>query len=373
MSASYSPILKSHTHEIEPQFHLGSFSKFASSASCSASSYAHEAIVSKITPLIDISCSSTNPGKPLDEVMPDCFIPADPSSKKDAEKSDDFWIQENIIEKIKDYNQGILYQKLISKASSTQIDRVIEHVCYFSSSLRNWLICLLTSMRITLSLPSYQPAACTRKYGSLMLLAMACTACAPTNMASTQSKLFSACLSPYRKKPFSRKTFKESSPPSLLYAIYQNEFGTFIGMKLAQYIVHYEDPIFQEILPNFIMLSQTEKGLNVIKSLIYELKDSQSQSMIVAIIQEKAQSYIENLYSNYAFQLIVKQWPYIVTQPLFTLIFNQVQFYSMQQCSSNVVEAVLYNAPEEYRCKYMDEMILSRDICCTILISYHGE
>ena len=202
---------------------------------------------------------------------------------------------------------------------------------------------------------------------------MACIVYAQTNMGSTQSKQFSACLSPYMKKPYSRKISKENSLPSLLYSNYQNEFGSFIGMKLAHYIGHFEDPIFQEILPNFIMLSQTEKGLNVIKSLICELKDAQSQSIIVAIIQEKAQSYIENLYSNYAFQLIIKHWPYIVTLPLFSLIMNRVQFYSMQQCSSNVVEAVLYNAPEEYRCKYMDEIILSRDICCTLLISHNGE
>ena len=144
-------------------------------------------------------------------------------------------------------------------------------------------------------------------------------------------------------------------------------------MKLAQYIAHFDDPLFQEILPNFVMLSQTEKGLNVVKSLIYELKDSQSQSVIISKIVEKAQSYIENLYSNYAFQLIVKHWPFMVTQPLFYLIFNKVQLYSLQQCSSNVVEAVLYNAPEDYRCKYMDEVIECRDICCIVVTSYNGE
>ena len=60
--------------------------------------------------------------------MPECFIPAVPSSHKEVDKSGDAWIQENIQEKIKDYNQGILYQKLISQASPTQIDRVIEQV-----------------------------------------------------------------------------------------------------------------------------------------------------------------------------------------------------------------------------------------------------
>ncbi len=139
------------------------------------------------------------------------------------------------------------------------------------------------------------------------------------------------------------------------------------------YVTGKEDPIFKEILANFIMLSQTEKGLNVVKALIASLKNSHAQVLIVTAIKERAQSYIENLYSNYAFQMIVKQWPYTVTQPLFLHISSKVQYYSIQQCSSNVVEAIIYNAPEEYKLRYISELIDAKDLSSTLVISYDGQ
>ncbi len=139
------------------------------------------------------------------------------------------------------------------------------------------------------------------------------------------------------------------------------------------YITNSEDPIFKEILDNFVMLSQSEKGLNVIKSLIITLKNSHAQALIVAIIKERAQTYIENLFSNYAFQMIIKQWPFIVTQPLFLQIFSNVQIYSLQQCSSNVVEAVICYASEEYRLRYINELIESKDLSGMALTSCDGK
>ena len=139
------------------------------------------------------------------------------------------------------------------------------------------------------------------------------------------------------------------------------------------YVTNKEDPIFKEILANFIMLSQTEKGLNVVKSLIASLKNMQAQVLIVTAIKERAQSYIENLYSNYAFQMIIKQWPFTVTQPLFSQILSKVQYYSLQQCASNVVEAIVYNAPEEYRLRYICELIESKDLSSMMLTSHDGK
>jgi hypothetical protein len=133
-------------------------------------------------------------------------------------------------------------------------------------------------------------------------------------------------------------------------------------MKLMPYVISKEDAIFKEILANFMMLSQTEKGLNVVKSLIASLKNLQAQVLIVTAIKERAQSYIENLYSNYAFQMIVKQWPIAVTQPLFLHMFSKVQYYSLQQCS-----------PEEFKLRYMNELIDSKDLSSMCLTSNDGE
>ena len=88
----------------------------------------NEKIVSKIIPLIDLNRGPSNAGKPQKEVEPECFIPVAPKTQISDEKSDETWIQENILDKIKDYNQGISYQKIIAKASPAQIDKVIKIV-----------------------------------------------------------------------------------------------------------------------------------------------------------------------------------------------------------------------------------------------------
>lgn len=144
-------------------------------------------------------------------------------------------------------------------------------------------------------------------------------------------------------------------------------------MKMVQYITDISDPIFNEVMANFVMLSQTEKGLNVVKELIALLSDSKAQLQIVDMIVKNAQSYIENQYSNYATQLIVKKWSVEVTRPLFLSIIGKVRYYSMQKCSSNVVEAFLYNAPEEFKVRYIDELAHSKNLTGTRVISDDGE
>lgn len=141
-----------------------------------------------------------------------------------------------------------------------------------------------------------------------------------------------------------------------------NEYGTFIGMKLMRFVQGEDDPFFQEIYYNFIMLSQTEKGLNVIKSFIQELKDKQAQTKIISLITANSIGYIEDPYSNYAFQNIMKQWPQAVTQSLCPLILTHILQLSVQQCSSNVVETMLFNSPPDYRTKYIQEVLSKNDI-----------
>ena len=143
-------------------------------------------------------------------------------------------------------------------------------------------------------------------------------------------------------------------------------------MKLMAYISDHADPFFEQILANFVMLSQTEKGLNVIKALIASLNDIRAQSLIVEAIVDRAQSFIENQYSNYAFQMIIKKWPFIITEPLFSLILNKLPYYSLQRCSSNVVEAIIYNAPIECKLKYISELIESKDLTSMNVISNDG-
>lgn len=157
-------------------------------------------------------------------------------------------------------------------------------------------------------------------------------------------------------------TIIKSQLAGKITSIGMNEFGTFIGMKLMHFIKNEQDPFYQEIHFNFIILSQTEKGLNVIKSFISELKDGYAQSKIVDTIKSTPISYIEDPYSNYAFQNIIKQWPLVITQPLFPLVLGHILQLSIQQCSSNVVEAMLFHAPLEFRSKYIREITLIADI-----------
>ena len=141
-------------------------------------------------------------------------------------------------------------------------------------------------------------------------------------------------------------------------------------MKLMRFIKNGQDSFYQEILYNFITLSQTEKGLNVIKSFIQELKDEQCQLKVIDIIKSNPINYIENPYSNYAFQNIIKQWPLVITNSLFPLILTHILQLSVQQCSSNVIETMLLNSPLEYRAKYINEVTSQKDVSSKYFIRY---
>ena len=139
---------------------------------------------------------------------------------------------------------------------------------------------------------------------------------------------------------------------------------------LRKISVIYSHRFFKEIFSKFIMLSQSEKGLNVIKTFITELKDEFAQSIIIDLIKQDPLGYIEHAYSNYAFQNIIKQWPLVVTQQLFSLIVHHIQRLSLMQSSSNVIEVMLHYSPIEYKSIYISEITASPDISSTHLTRY---
>ena len=60
------------------------------------------------------------------------------------------------------------------------------------------------------------------------------------------------------------------------------------------------DEIFLEILPHFISLSKTEKGLSVTKKLVSELKSEKAQLMIMEQVKDNVQTFFDDFYCNYA-------------------------------------------------------------------------
>ena len=121
------------------------------------------------------------------------------------------------------------------------------------------------------------------------------------------------------------------------------------------FVKDYKDEIFEEILPHFVYLSQTEKGLNVAKKLVSSLKCKTAQGLIVAKVKN-AVGFIEDFYSNYVIQLIIQSWSIDVVQELFHIINGKIQEYSLQKSSSNVIETMIYYSPEDIRRKYFEEI-----------------
>jgi len=125
------------------------------------------------------------------------------------------------------------------------------------------------------------------------------------------------------------------------------------------YITDEKDSIFQIILKYFIQLSQTEKGLNVIKEFVVCLKSTTAQHLIAKKVIEIDIPYIEHGYSNYAFQLMISKWPCDVTAPLFAMIKGNVARLCNQKCSSNVMEAVFSCSPTELFEIFLKEILCS--------------
>lgn len=257
----------------------------------------------------------------------------------------------NLIEKIKDFKKTQVLQNQIQKISSQGLDEIVSIVL---SDIEELII---------------------HKYANYFISTLICSCNRSqrlTLLNGYRKNLYGVCVNKYGIHPMQNYLLMQISSEEeqiirvelkgKLTTIAMNEFGSFIAMKLMRFITNDEDTFYQEIKNNFILLSQTEKGLNVIKSFITELKDFKGQAQIISIIMENSLSYIEDPYSNYAFQNIIKQWPLVITQPLFPLIYNNIMRLSVQQCSSNVVEALLYNAPLEVRKNYIREIISISDI-----------
>lgn len=116
------------------------------------------------------------------------------------------------------------------------------------------------------------------------------------------------------------------------------------------------DKIFQEILMNFLQLAKTEKGLNVLKVYIANVKLECAQKLVVQEIVRSPFEFIEHIYCNYATQIVIRSWPSKVTAPLFYLILGKIERFSVQRAASNVVEAMMIHSPAELRCAYFKEI-----------------
>lgn len=185
-------------------------------------------------------------------------------------------------------------------------------------------------------------------------------------LQAIESAIVDGCMSAYGIHPLQallslKLTAKEvdiirNQIQNKLCAICENEHGMYVAIKLMSFIEDERDIIFKEILHDFINLSQTEKGLNVIKKFIVELKSIHAQYLVIAQIMQNPIQYIEHYYSNYAYQLIIKHWSRECIRPLFECVVGCVCYLSNQKCSSNVIETLMTNAPVELLPIYIKEI-----------------
>jgi len=141
--------------------------------------------------------------------------------------------------------------------------------------------------------------------------------------------------------------------------VIQNENGVYVAMKITQYIEDEKDPLFLVILPYFISLSHTEKGLNMVKKLVVSLKCKKAQFFLLQKILEDPIDYISDPYCNYSYQLIIQNWEFSVTEPLFKAVCGNVICLSNQKYSSNVIEVLFENAPCSIMSEYISELCAS--------------
>ena len=131
-----------------------------------------------------------------------------------------------------------------------------------------------------------------------------------------------------------------------------------------------QDEIFQEVLPLFAALCKNERGLNVMKKMIIELKDLQAQLNIIEIVRQNGNMFIEDCYCNYAIQLIVQIWPNEITSDIFKLICGKILSYCLERSSSNVVETMIIYSPSHIKKLYFDEILSLSNVHGILLNSY---
>lgn len=157
------------------------------------------------------------------------------------------------------------------------------------------------------------------------------------------------------------------------YGDKKNEYGCYVAQKLMAYLTNENDSFFKEMLPNFVKLSKTEKGLNVIKKFIAFLKCEPAQMLVVKVIEHSYVDFIEDTYCNYATQIIIKTWPANVTAPMFPLILGKIERFSIQRASSNVVEIMMVHSPMDIKKAYFREIAQIKKLHSKLLTRNYTE
>jgi hypothetical protein len=138
----------------------------------------------------------------------------------------------------------------------------------------------------------------------------------------------------------------------------------YVIMKLVHYIEDEKDQIFVEILNTLMSLSQNMNGVKVINEMLNVLKSPECRKMIIGKILEDPIKFMEDMYSNYAFQYIIANWDFSITKPLFEKAISNVTYLSTQKYASNSIESVLVHAPFKFFDIYIRE--IKDDILSTL-------
>ena len=127
-------------------------------------------------------------------------------------------------------------------------------------------------------------------------------------------------------------------------------------MKLIKLVKSDKDEIAEKLLPNIMLLAKAERGINVVKKLLPEIHDRNTQQRLVSLFTDSFHDCIDNCYANYSIQTMVDNWELTVTEPLYNKLFGCIIKYSIEKISSNVVEKLVLTCPEYIRARYITEI-----------------
>jgi len=131
------------------------------------------------------------------------------------------------------------------------------------------------------------------------------------------------------------------------------------------------DWIYYPVVNNLAEVAHHPYGLCVLKKCISQAKGpGKHQEMLLGQLAHHALDLVQSPYGNYAVQHALEEWGGPRCMPIFRTLEGRMMQLSIQKFSSNVVEKLFCSAPEEFRIRFISELIESEKMSVLVNSNY---
>ncbi|CAE8585267.1 unnamed protein product [Polarella glacialis] len=129
--------------------------------------------------------------------------------------------------------------------------------------------------------------------------------------------------------------------------------------------------IFVAVIERMVEVAHHPYGLCVLKKCISQATvPGRHHEMLLSQLTRHALDLVQSPYGNYAIQHALEEWGGECCTPIFRKLEGRMMLLSIQKFSSNVVEKLFCSAPEEFRTRFISELVESEKMSVLVNSNY---